>query len=77
MNTAKLLAEAASSDTPMGVMNLPVILVFLGLALVGFVWSALRLRRQQPEDVEFFSLGEFIVRVVLAVGIVGLLALTG
>ena len=58
-------------------MNLPVVLVFLGLAFVGFVWSALRLRRQHPERVEFFSAREFVVRVVLAVGVMGLLALAG
>ena len=56
-------------------MNLTVVLVFLGLAVVGFIWSALRLRRQQPECVPF-SPGEFIVHVALAVGVVGLLALT-
>ena len=69
------MPEVASSDT--GVMNLTVVLVFLGLALVGFVWSALRLRRQHPERVEFFLPGEFIVRAVLAAGVAGLLALAG
>lgn len=57
-------------------MNLTVVLVFLGLALVGFVWSAVRLRRQHPELVPF-SLGEIVSRVVLAAGIAGLLALMG
>lgn len=70
-----LLPEAAPPDTG-GVMNLTVILVFLGLALVGFVWSALRLRRQQPECVAF-SAREVVVRVVLAVAVMGLLALAG
>jgi hypothetical protein len=54
-------------------MNLFVVLGFWGLAFVGFIWAALRLRRQQPECVEF-SPGELVMRVVLAVSL--LFALT-
>ena len=53
-------------------MSFTAMLAVLGLAFVAFIWSVLRLRRQQPECVGF-SLGEFIFRVVLAVSLLVLL----
>jgi hypothetical protein len=50
-------------------MNLTFALVFLGLAFVGFIYTLFRLRRQQPECVEF-SLGEVVTRVVLPAGLI-------
>jgi hypothetical protein len=49
-----------------------VAVVFLVVALVGIAYEAYR----QPEHFGF-ARGEFITRVVLAVGIAGLLALAG
>jgi uncharacterized protein (DUF2235 family) len=47
-------------------------MVFLGVALVGLAYEAYR----QPQHFGF-ARGEFITRVVLAVGLAGLLALVG
>ena len=62
-----LLSVTASSDIQAVMSSFTTLLVLLGLAFVGFVWSA---RQQQCFG---FSPGEFALRVALAVSLFALL----